>query len=321
VIGVPDSRYGEVCCAYVRLAEGASLTHDEVREQLAGQVARYKIPAHLRVLDELPLTPSGMCRSSNEGAFRCRMSAGSRSAELGEMSRRRWTARSRRSRPADTETALALCKAMRHEWRFLHDVMAESMLGLVTYIQQQQGDDGVAAAWEESLRRGWKRDTGKILEPRQARHRRGAGGDLAANSGSATGEKPGRLHHDRGGRGEIHLRDEPLRFGSAALAERRLQWRGRLRGHRKGPRLVVRPRGLTALLHPLRLHERAAADPLVRPAALPVEAPEDFDHDPCVWYWYKDPAKVPDEYWERYGYDRGEAEPPPRQAARHPPSG
>jgi fatty-acyl-CoA synthase len=59
VIGVPDSRYGEVCCAYVRLAEGASLTHDEVREQLAGQVARYKIPAHLRVLDELPLTPSG----------------------------------------------------------------------------------------------------------------------------------------------------------------------------------------------------------------------------------------------------------------------
>jgi fatty-acyl-CoA synthase len=59
VIGVPDSRYGEVCCAYVRLAEGASLTHEEVREQLAGQVARYKIPAHLRVLDELPLTPSG----------------------------------------------------------------------------------------------------------------------------------------------------------------------------------------------------------------------------------------------------------------------
>jgi fatty-acyl-CoA synthase len=59
VIGVLDERYGEVCCAYVRLAEGASLTHEEVREQLTGQVARYKIPAHLRVLEELPLTPSG----------------------------------------------------------------------------------------------------------------------------------------------------------------------------------------------------------------------------------------------------------------------
>jgi acyl-CoA synthetase (AMP-forming)/AMP-acid ligase II len=59
VIGVPDERYGEVCCAYVRLTEGASLTHEEVREQLTGQVARYKLPAHLRVLEELPLTPSG----------------------------------------------------------------------------------------------------------------------------------------------------------------------------------------------------------------------------------------------------------------------
>ncbi len=59
VIGVPDQRYGEVCAAYVRLADGASLTHEELREQMQGRVARYKVPAHLRVLDELPLTPSG----------------------------------------------------------------------------------------------------------------------------------------------------------------------------------------------------------------------------------------------------------------------
>jgi acyl-CoA synthetase (AMP-forming)/AMP-acid ligase II len=59
VIGVPDERYGEVCAAYVRPAEGASLTHEELREQLQGRVARYKIPAHLRLMDPLPLTPSG----------------------------------------------------------------------------------------------------------------------------------------------------------------------------------------------------------------------------------------------------------------------
>jgi fatty-acyl-CoA synthase len=59
VIGVPDERYGEVCAAYVRLADGASLSHEEMREQMQGRVARFKIPAHLRVLDELPLTPSG----------------------------------------------------------------------------------------------------------------------------------------------------------------------------------------------------------------------------------------------------------------------
>jgi acyl-CoA synthetase (AMP-forming)/AMP-acid ligase II len=59
VIGVPDERYGEVCAAYVRLTEGASLTAEEMREQMAGRVARFKIPAHLRLIDELPLTPSG----------------------------------------------------------------------------------------------------------------------------------------------------------------------------------------------------------------------------------------------------------------------
>jgi acyl-CoA synthetase (AMP-forming)/AMP-acid ligase II len=59
VVGVPDERYGEVCAAYVRLAEGASLGEEEMREQLQGRVARYKIPAHLRTVEELPLTPSG----------------------------------------------------------------------------------------------------------------------------------------------------------------------------------------------------------------------------------------------------------------------
>src|ERR1700760_5168104 len=91
----------------------------------------------------------------------------------------------------DTDTALELCKAMRHEWRFLHDVMAESMLGLVTYIQQQEGDDGVAAAWEESLRRGWKRDTGKVL----ARDRReiveALAGTWRGRPGGGAGGRPG----------------------------------------------------------------------------------------------------------------------------------
>jgi acyl-CoA synthetase (AMP-forming)/AMP-acid ligase II len=59
VIGVPDERYGEVCCAYVRLADGQALEANQLREALAGQIARYKIPAHMRTIEALPLTPSG----------------------------------------------------------------------------------------------------------------------------------------------------------------------------------------------------------------------------------------------------------------------
>ena len=36
----------------------------------------------------------------------------------------------------------------------------------------------------------------------------------------------------------------------------------------------------------------------------PSDPPEDFDRDPCTWYWYKDPADIPERHWERYGLSR-----------------
>ena len=94
---------------------------------------------------------------------------------------------------------------MRHEWRFLHDVMAESMLGLITFVQQKLGDEGVGEAWEESLRRGWKRDTGKILERDRREIAKALAATLAGALDERDGPEPGRLH-DRRGRGEVHLR-------------------------------------------------------------------------------------------------------------------
>ncbi|WP_194726875.1 AMP-binding enzyme [Noviherbaspirillum malthae] len=59
VVGVPDSRYGEEVCAYVRLKPGASLNAEQMRERLHDRIARYKIPKYLRVVEQFPLTPSG----------------------------------------------------------------------------------------------------------------------------------------------------------------------------------------------------------------------------------------------------------------------
>ena len=36
----------------------------------------------------------------------------------------------------------------------------------------------------------------------------------------------------------------------------------------------------------------------------PSDPPEDFDRDPCTWYWYKDPDDIPDRHWKRYGLER-----------------
>ena len=99
-------------------------------------------------------------------------------------------------------------------------------------------------------------------------HRAGARGDLARPLDQRRRPEAGRLRDHRG-RGEAHLHDEPVRIRPAARADRPLR-RGRLRDDRRRPLLELRPRGLPALLHPLRVHERDAADPLDRLSGLPV---------------------------------------------------
>jgi fatty-acyl-CoA synthase len=63
VIGVPDSRYGEELCAWIRMREGAEpLTAEAVREFATGKLAHYKIPRYVQVVDEFPMTVTGKVR-------------------------------------------------------------------------------------------------------------------------------------------------------------------------------------------------------------------------------------------------------------------
>ena len=59
VIGVPDARYGEELMAWVIPRAGASLTEDEVRDFCRGQIAHYKIPRYVKVVDSFPMTVTG----------------------------------------------------------------------------------------------------------------------------------------------------------------------------------------------------------------------------------------------------------------------
>lgn len=59
VSGVPDPVYGEEVCAWIRLAEGASLGADDVRDYCRGRIAHYKIPRYVEFVDAYPLTVSG----------------------------------------------------------------------------------------------------------------------------------------------------------------------------------------------------------------------------------------------------------------------
>jgi fatty-acyl-CoA synthase len=59
VIGVPDARYGEEICAWIKLHEGRSATAEEIRDFCKGQIAHYKIPRYIEFVGEFPMTITG----------------------------------------------------------------------------------------------------------------------------------------------------------------------------------------------------------------------------------------------------------------------
>jgi len=59
VVGVPDDYRGETVTAFVSLREGASLDESELIAFCREQMAAYKYPRSITVVDELPKTASG----------------------------------------------------------------------------------------------------------------------------------------------------------------------------------------------------------------------------------------------------------------------
>ncbi len=63
VIGVPDAKYGEELCAWVRMKDGAEpLTADSLRAFCTGKLAHFKIPRYVEIVDEFPMTVTGKIR-------------------------------------------------------------------------------------------------------------------------------------------------------------------------------------------------------------------------------------------------------------------
>jgi fatty-acyl-CoA synthase len=59
VIGVPDEKYGEEICAWIKLHAGAHASAEEIREFCRGKIAHFKIPRYIEFVDEFPMTVTG----------------------------------------------------------------------------------------------------------------------------------------------------------------------------------------------------------------------------------------------------------------------
>ena len=59
VVGVPDEKFGEELCAWIKLRAGQEATADEIAAFCRGKIAHYKIPRYMRFVDEFPMTITG----------------------------------------------------------------------------------------------------------------------------------------------------------------------------------------------------------------------------------------------------------------------
>ncbi len=59
VIGVPDERFGEQLCAWIKLRDGTSATTEDIQDFCQGQIAHFKIPHYVKIVDSFPMTVTG----------------------------------------------------------------------------------------------------------------------------------------------------------------------------------------------------------------------------------------------------------------------
>ncbi|MBT8073090.1 MAG: AMP-binding protein [Xanthomonadales bacterium] len=59
VFGVPDERFGEAVAAWIKLHDGQAADADEIRQYCKEQIAYYKVPKYIVIVDEFPMTVTG----------------------------------------------------------------------------------------------------------------------------------------------------------------------------------------------------------------------------------------------------------------------
>jgi fatty-acyl-CoA synthase len=59
VFGLPDARLGEEVAAWIILRPGATLETDALRAWCKGKIAHFKVPRHVRIAPDMPLTATG----------------------------------------------------------------------------------------------------------------------------------------------------------------------------------------------------------------------------------------------------------------------
>jgi len=59
VVGVSDEKFGEEVCVWIQLKEGEQLSEEDIRTFCKNNIAYYKVPRYIRMVEEYPMTVTG----------------------------------------------------------------------------------------------------------------------------------------------------------------------------------------------------------------------------------------------------------------------
>jgi fatty-acyl-CoA synthase len=59
VVGLPDPKYGEELCAWIKLKTGQTTSPDDIRAFCKSQLAHYKVPRYIKFVESFPQTVTG----------------------------------------------------------------------------------------------------------------------------------------------------------------------------------------------------------------------------------------------------------------------
>ena len=142
--------------------------------------------------------------------------------ELREMSRPTMERAIEAIERGDADEAKRLCEEMKHESQFMHDLLVDGVAGLISYVKEELGDDGVERAWTYSLERSWKRPVETIAATDRRQIARSLAATWRAHSTSGVGPSPGSF--------EISEDDEKLTFTMNPCGSGQRLWRNRRYG-------------------------------------------------------------------------------------------
>jgi hypothetical protein len=202
----------------------------------------------------------------------------------------------------DLAKARALCEGMKYEWLMLHDLYTHGIAALLSFVKERLGEDAVADAqvdnygyWERQVEKIGQLDRRAVVELLAATWR--------AHSTSGVGRNPGAF--------TITEDEQKVTFAMNPCGSGQRLWRN---GFYEGENALAVTdeahdwsydrKGLPIYCtHCTFMNESLPIRWLGMPL-YPSHPPGDYDHDPCVWHWYKDPADIPAEHWERYGLEK-----------------